>query len=192
MLPAGCKPVGYTLCIPVGSTPNPVLLTPRGGNHGLRNPFPRAVCLVVRSTQMIQPAQSRSNKLRVFCAALFLLVGSIAGPIALATQIADSCGMACCVKEGQCCCSPHHASVKGQVSNSGARISEAEITTSCPQGCSTALRTSNTLLRDYLGTDPRQTFEDGPAALFQSAVAAVRDFVESGSYSPRAPPVFSI
>ena len=167
-------------------------LTPRGRNHFARTfarPFPPAVCLIVRSTQMMPPAKSRSTKLRVLCAALFLLIASASGPIALAVQIEDSCGMTCCVKEGRCCCSPRHSSVKGRGSNAGSSIAEAELTQSCPNGCATGLWTSKTLLRDYLRTAAQQAFDDRPLTLFHNGTKAAHDFVQSGSYAPRAPPI---
>src|SRR6185369_5160319 len=140
---------------------------------------------------MIRPAHLRLRKLRVLCATLFLLIASVSAPLALAAQSADSCGMACCVKEGSCCCNPRHASVKGQLSDAGTRISEPELSTQCPQGCGAALRTAKQLSRDYLRTGSHQPLRAGPPAAFRSPIVIARDFLESRSSAPRAPPASS-
>lgn len=147
-----------------------------------------AVGLVVRSGRMIRPAQPRSRILRAACATLFLLFASVSAPLVLAAQSDDACGMACCVKEGHCCCNPHHASVKGQASDFGARISEPELTTSCPEGCAIALRIASPLSRDYLRTDLQHSFDPGPSPIPRELIVLARDSVQSGSFSPRAPP----
>ncbi len=139
---------------------------------------------------MIAREQSRLARLRALIAALFLLIGAVSAPIALATRTADACGMACCVKDGFCCCSPHHASVKGQGSNDKPRISEAELSASCPEGCAPAGRFSNLLLRGHLRAGAQKVFGDEPP-IFLEPVIAVHNFIEAGSSSPRAPPFSS-
>ena len=140
---------------------------------------------------MTRAAQSRLSRLRALCAALFLLIAAVSAPITLATQSADACGMACCVKDGYCCCSPHHASVKGQVSDDKPRISEAELFASCPEGCALAGRFSSLILRELLRAGAVQAFDDGPPVTFLEHVVAVLDLVDSGSSAPRAPPISS-
>ncbi len=137
---------------------------------------------------MIRAGQSRLARLRALCAALFLLAAAVSAPITLATQTADQCAMACCVKEGYCCCNPHHASVKGQISDDKPHISEPELSASCPEGCATAVRPSNLLLRSHLRTGAPQAFADEPPVMFLEQVVAVRDPVDCGSSPPRGPP----
>jgi hypothetical protein len=141
---------------------------------------------------MTQPAQSRLARVRALCAALFLLAAAVAAPTILATQTADACGMACCVKDGFCCCTPHRASVKGQVSDNRPRISEEELVSSCPEGCAPAGRFSNLLLRNHLRAGAPQTFSDEPPVTFLEQFLAIRDLIDGGSCAPRAPPTSTI
>ena len=120
------------------------------------------------------------------------MIAALSAPLTLATQTADECGMACCVKDGFCCCSPHHASVKGQVSDDQPRISEAELFAPCPEGCAPSGRFGNQLLRNHLGTGAPQPFVDEPPVMFPEQVVVVHDPVDSGSSTPRAPPSSSI
>ncbi|MEK6285571.1 MAG: hypothetical protein AABO57_07510 [Acidobacteriota bacterium] len=140
---------------------------------------------------MTRAGQTRLARLRALFAALFLLIAAVSAPIVLATQTADECGMACCVKDGYCCCNPHHASVKGQVSDDKPRISEAELFASCPEGCAPTGRFSNLLLREHLRAGAQQAFADEPPVTFLERVVAVRDLIDGGSSAPRAPPSFS-
>jgi hypothetical protein len=140
---------------------------------------------------MTRTGLSRLARLRALCAALFLLIAALSAPIALAAHTADACGMACCVKEGFCCCNPHHASVKGQVSDDKPRVTEADLSASCPEGCVPTGRSSNLLLRSQLLAGAQQIFSDEPSVLFLDEVVPASDLVNSGSSTPRAPPVSS-
>ena len=99
--------------------------------------------------------------------------------------------MACCVKEGFCCCNPHHASVKGQVSDDKPRLNEPDLSASCPEGCAPSARFSNLLLRHHLLAGAQQVIVDKPPVIFLDDVVAASDLVNSGSSTPRAPPVSS-
>jgi hypothetical protein len=95
--------------------------------------------------------------------------------------------MTCCVKEGYCCCSPRHASVKGQVSDEKPHISEAELVASCPEGCALSGRFSSLLLRNQVRAGTLQVYS-GPTVIFLEHAVGYRDVVISGSSTPRAPP----
>ena len=137
---------------------------------------------------MSDPRPSGLARLRALCAALALLIAAVSPGIALATQTADTCGMVCCINEGRCCCNPHHASVKGQISDDKPRISGAGVSTSCPEGCATGVRSSNLLLREHLRTGAHQIVAGEPAAIIIEQVVPIRDLVDSGPSAPRAPP----
>src|SRR6185503_9061950 len=137
---------------------------------------------------MSRPAQTRLARSRALFAALFLFVAAISAPTILATQTADACGMACCVKDGVCCCTPHRASVKGQVSDDKPRISEVNAK-SCPEGCAPAGRFSNSLLRNHLHSGVTQTFCEQRLA-FLEHIDTFRSLVQDGSFAPRAPPEY--
>jgi hypothetical protein len=146
---------------------------------------------VVECAPMIAGHQFRLARLRALIAALFLLTAAVAAPIALAAQTADQCGMACCVKDGYCCCSPHHASVKGQVSDDKPHIGESELSASCPESCAPAGRFSSLLLREHLLAGAQQVFVDEPSLIFLDQFVVYRDPVDSDSSTPRAPPFSS-
>ena len=137
---------------------------------------------------MSDPRPSVLARLRALCAALALLIAAVSPGIALASQTADACGMVCCINEGRCCCNPHHASVKGQISDDKPRISEARLSTSCPEGCTTGVRSSNLLLREHLRTGAQHLLLCEPAAIFVERVPVHRDLVATGPSAPRAPP----
>jgi hypothetical protein len=97
--------------------------------------------------------------------------------------------MSCCVKDGYCCCTPHHASVMGQVTDDKPHISEDQLVASCPEGCALRGRFSNLLLRNHARTGAPQAY-CGPAFTFLERAVAVSDILVSGSSTPRAPPAF--
>ncbi|MFY9558004.1 MAG: hypothetical protein WAV20_15830 [Blastocatellia bacterium] len=140
---------------------------------------------------MNRAVPTRLARLRALSVALFLLIGAVSVPIALATQAADVCGMACCVKDGYCCCNPHHASVEGQVSDDKPRISEAELSTSCPEGCATSVRALKLFVRDNLRAGGQPVLFGEPSVICPQQVVFIRDLVDSASSGPRAPPSFS-
>ncbi|MEK6299100.1 MAG: hypothetical protein AABO41_00135 [Acidobacteriota bacterium] len=137
---------------------------------------------------MSHPAPSRLARLCALCAALFLLVAAVSAPIALASRSADMCGMACCVNEGTCCCSPRHASVKGQTSDDKPHIGEFGVSASCPQGCTSLVRSSNLFLRHPRREAVHHDLIGEPALLYLEQAAPIRDLVISASSTPRAPP----
>jgi hypothetical protein len=134
---------------------------------------------------------SRLASLRALCAALALLIAAVSAPIALATQTADVCGMACCVKEGRCCCNPHHASVKGQTTDEKPRIGESDLSAACPESCATAARSSSLFLSKHLRTGAQHVVICEPATIRLEHAVAIRDLVDSGASTPRAPPFSS-
>ena len=97
--------------------------------------------------------------------------------------------MACCVKDGYCCCSPHHASVKGQISDEKPRISEDEFVASCPESCALSGRFSSLLLRNHVRAGALQVYYGATVTFLEHAVG-YRDIVITGSSTPRAPPAF--
>ena len=99
--------------------------------------------------------------------------------------------MACCIKEGFCCCNPHHATVKGKVSNDKPHLRQPDLSASCPQGCAQTARFSNPLLRNHLQTGAQQIVNDGPSIVFIEELIAASDLFSFGSSGPRAPPVSS-
>jgi hypothetical protein len=119
-----------------------------------------------------------------------LAVASLSIPASLAAGTSDICSMACCVREGHCCCSPHHSSVKRQLSDGRPRIGESYLTASCPDGCAGAVRSSNLLFLDHLRNGAQQTFGDEPP-FFLEPIIVVNNSIKAGSSSPRAPPVSS-
>lgn len=134
------------------------------------------------------PRPSGLTRLRALCASVVLLFAAVSAPVALATRTADACGMVCCVEEGRCCCNPHHASVKGQISDNKPHISEPGVSTACPEGCATGVRSSNLLLREHSRAGAQPIIIGRPAPIASERLAAIRDLVDSAPSAPRAPP----
>jgi hypothetical protein len=78
------------------------------------------------------------HKLRAASAAAALLACWVSASAALAAQSADVCSMSCCVQEGHCCCTPHHAFVEGQGPDGRDSIGQAGLYSTCPSGCTTS------------------------------------------------------
>jgi len=139
---------------------------------------------------MFRAASLNFVRLRALCAALFLLTAAIAAPTAIAAQSVDECGMSCCVKDGYCCCSPHHARVKGQISDERPRLSQPELARSCPESCATTARVSNLILRNHLSTAAVLIWSEQLTAISFEHSVPVGDQLDGGTSSPRAAPLF--
>jgi len=131
-----------------------------------------------------------SARMRALCAALILLLGWLSVPASLAAIEPDVCSMECCVTQGHCCCTPHHARVKGEIPGDRDEITEpSELTSPCPSKCAATLTTSQTLSREVARTQIRHV-EFSPAAPPQRrAVHFTPDFPGLRQSPPRAPPV---
>src|ERR1700754_3068106 len=100
---------------------------------------------------MTAKLQSRFASWRALCAALALLFGSLAAPVALASRSSiDVCTMACCVEEGHCCCKPRRPYVEGQTADGKPRIAVNEVAASCPEGCTAPSASSSLFVRQAL------------------------------------------
>jgi len=141
---------------------------------------------------MIRAEHTRSARIRAAVAALFLLIGALSTPVILATQSADECGMACCVKDGFCCCNPHHATVKGKVTEDGPRFNDANLFAPCPQGCAPAIEYARQIIRLQQRTAIPQALRAESNIHFIEHVVPRYDCLASTSRTPRAPPSSSI
>ena len=126
-------------------------------------------------------------RLRAACAVLGLLIGCLSASAALAVNSPDVCSMACCVKEGHCCCSPRHASVRGETSGGRNQISGAEVGNSCPEGCATPLF-SKSPARESARTAIHSVDEVAAGLIYLHAPAPATKTIESSPSSPRGPP----
>jgi len=137
---------------------------------------------------MIPERQNRLARLRAFFAALFLLIAAVSAPIILAVQTSDACGMACCVKEGHCCCSPRHARVEGERPDGRSHFNRAELSSACPNDCSSGPVTARSFARELqLAPVPQST--EG-ASLFSESSKSCSPYAgpSPDSSSPRGPP----
>ena len=133
---------------------------------------------------------NRLTRLCAFSAWVALLIGSVSAPLALAAQSADVCGMACCVNEGHCCCSPRHSRVEGQsVDGKPSIIDPSRLSAPCPDGCVTSGRSSNVMLRAQLRAAAHQIIISVPAGIGGEQSIGYRTTVLPAESSPRAPPV---
>ena len=133
--------------------------------------------------------QNRQARWRALCAALFLLLGAVSAPAALAASLpGDVCTMTCCVEEGRCCCKPRHAFVEGQAGDGKTRVSTPEIAAPCRPDCAGSSAASPSFTRQALGhAEYRIGDLAAPAMdlplLVSKSFAAAREMTV-----PRAPP----
>jgi len=140
---------------------------------------------------MIRARQNRLATLRAFFAALFLLIAAVSAPIALAIQTSDACGMACCIKEGHCCCSPRHARVEGERPDGRSHFNQAELSSACPNDCSSGPVTARSFARELQPAPVPHGTESG--ALFSESSNSCSPYAGPGRdcSSPRGPPRFA-
>lgn len=103
------------------------------------------------------PGYNQHSKIsmRTLCAALLLLFGCIASPLALALTPVDVCTMECCIEEGHCCCSPHHTYVEGQLPDGRDAFNNSVLSTPCPSKCATTMTQSPSAIRHIEFTQAR-------------------------------------
>jgi hypothetical protein len=133
--------------------------------------------------------QGRYASLRALCAALALLFGAIAAPVALASHSSDDvCTMACCVEEGHCCCKPRHAFVEGQTPDGKPRIAGTEIAAPCPEDCAASSSASPSFTRQALRPADHRINEVAALLMHLPLIAGPALATASNATAPRAPP----
>jgi hypothetical protein len=148
------------------------------------------VVVSIRANPMILPSHRWMLRLRAACLASALGVCWASGPATLAADSPDVCSMSCCVKEGQCCCSPRHAYVEGQLPDGRESIRPSSLSVPCPGGCTTS-RFSPRFSQgdDSRAAAARLDLYERPV-LNDDAIPVRHTADESGPSNPRAPPVF--
>lgn len=121
-----------------------------------------------------------------------LIVALLAVPVSASASLAigssDVCSMTCCVKEGHCCCSPHHARVEGQITGRNAQLNQVELSNSCPSDCASGPATGRYVARELHYTPVHHALA-GPAPVAE--LVEPRSFyarLNSEPSSPRGPP----
>ena len=133
---------------------------------------------------------NRVTRLCALCAWVVLSIGSVSAPLALAAKSADVCGMACCINEGHCCCSPRHSRVEGQsVDGKPGIIDSSALSAPCPEGCVTSGCSSNVMLRAQLRAAAHQIVISVPARTCGEQLIGYRATILPAESSPRAPPL---
>src|SRR5260370_6920661 len=110
------------------------------------------------------------SRLRAAVVAGALLVSWVSASAALAAKSPDVCSMSCCVEEGHCCCTPHHAYVKGQGPDGRDTVAQASLSSTCPNGCTTSQSISRFSFADS-GATPSHSLRLVGAALPRPAHA---------------------
>jgi hypothetical protein len=134
-----------------------------------------------------QTGQAAITRLRVFFAVIALAMSFASAPIALACQQSETCSMACCVREGHCCCSPHRKRVSGQSRTAVPTINEPELAASCPEGCAGA-STLKIAPRDSIRGTSALFNREAPASSNRELTSLAKQLVASLTFPSRAPP----
>jgi hypothetical protein len=137
---------------------------------------------------MFTTEQKPLRRLRAVCAALLLMLGSIAVPASLVITELDVCSMACCVEQRRCCCSAGHAFVRQQPSDGRDEIAQAEISARCTEGCVTSQTFSRIFSRDAGEAVADSYYLSAPVRSHSAQAGAAHDSANLESSSPRAPP----
>jgi len=141
------------------------------------------------SKNMNRAGQSTVKRLRALFAAVALLVGSLAAPMALGFQPSGVCSMTCCVEAGHCCCNPRQAYVEGERPDGRPIITLADLSAPCPDGCTGSQSSSQLRLRDMdRAASPHLSLDGSPVAGSSQIINSTVP-VESGNSSPRGPPI---
>ncbi len=138
---------------------------------------------------MLTKRQKLKKALRAVCAALFLTVNVVATTLAL-TIPQDDCAMACCLRDGYCCCKIILASAReADPSQRPDEISKVGFARPCPEGCANPAPASNLLARAQVRalhpslTQAKTRFVGSRSSLKKQHTGA------SEPFSPRAPPL---
>src|SRR5215216_5773653 len=137
---------------------------------------------------MMAAGQSLSRRLRAFCAALALLVGSLAAPVALAGQSQGVCAMTCCVEAGHCCCNPRQAYVEGEIPGPGPVLTLVNVSAPCPDGCAGSQSSSHLRLREMGPPAHHHLNLDSLPARRSRRAGGLPEPAQWETSSPRGPP----
>jgi len=138
---------------------------------------------------MIRGRHNLSVRARTLSAAFALLFVFAAAPLTLALQESGTCAMTCCLRESQCCCRSKRAAANPDLDRN-VRGRDADLRTSCPQGCTGAIRSSNLYKGHLRNSGDDHLLEEQPA-LFSDLVFQICSSIRLSSASPRAPPASS-
>jgi hypothetical protein len=137
---------------------------------------------------MMAAGQRLSRRLRAFCAALALLIGSIAAPVALAGQPQGVCAMTCCVEVGHCCCNPRQAYVEGEIPAPGPVLTVVSVTAPCPDGCAGSQSSSHLRFREMDSAARHHLNLEGLPFAGSRQAGELPDPAQWETSSPRGPP----
>ena len=131
-------------------------------------------------------------RLRSLLGALIVMSGWFAAPITLAARPADTCEMACCIRQKSCCCRVRHARVKGQLPDKGPQVDSSARVNSCPNGCANS---TVSIKLSYAGTGnaiSAKPFLNTDTESISISPILAADNLLARSSTPRAPPSFLI
>jgi hypothetical protein len=133
----------------------------------------------------------RLPALKALFTAVLLAAGSISAQASLLTRSVDACSMACCVEQGQCCCSPRHANVMELLRHGETSVESPLISTQCPDGCA-----GSQVFNSLFGRETRDTGGQPTDLLIpalqeseQASIAVSAILVDDSP--PRGPPTLS-
>ena len=145
-------------------------------------------CLVVACQPVTRRLQIQT-RLRALCALLALILGYASVPAALALQETDVCSMACCTREGHCCCSPRHSRVRGNGDQQRASLNgDSTMSAPCPESCAVPGSSSSISLRDITGPRSNSLLFSNAAPAHSSRLIFSKAEAVLDNSSSRGPP----
>jgi hypothetical protein len=145
-----------------------------------------------RPNRMTASRNNWISKVRAVAAAAGLLVCWISASAALAARSPDVCSMSCCVQVGHCCCTPHHAYVKGQGPDGRDTFTQASLSSTCPGGCTNSQSISRGFANDSDATSGYFACLVRSALVRSVECTSARPTNRDLAGDPRGPPLSSI
>ena len=118
---------------------------------------------------------------------LMVLVACNTASLALTTTQLDVCSMACCMREGHCCCSSRRAKVTSE--HGSETINDQVVSRSCPEGCTTSSSSARLNLRGLSRPASHTLAQVCTAPDYLEPYSIIRDLIAVRSSSSRAPPL---
>jgi hypothetical protein len=137
-------------------------------------------------------SQNRLARLHALGAVIALMLGFLSAQISLVSNSPDVCSMACCVKEGHCCCNPRRASVEGQAPDGKPTWAETEVVSPCPEGCANSTASFSLGTKEALRPANRLADFSRPVVCDLRPTFIAPLYVNVSSSPPRAPPFLGI
>ncbi|MEW6128735.1 MAG: hypothetical protein AB1757_16970 [Acidobacteriota bacterium] len=129
-------------------------------------------------------------KIRAATGVLAIVLSALSPAVALALQPAENvCAMACCISEGNCCCTIKKAFVKGQPHDGKTSLTQTEIAKPCSENCAASTSTVKTVSRNVIHKAVTHAVLFTTLITYSQPPPNAKETFDLTALSPRAPPL---